>query len=484
MRKISLILTGLAALAIFGCADKVAKKNADIQKELLSDKSIPVSFVTPSLETIENQLEVSGPFATLDQVQVGARIPGRLSYVAVQDGTQVRAGQVIAQVDTTNAMIQVQQAMAGVAAARAARDQAVTQSAMSPMQSLSVIRQAEAQLKSAKARLSMVRQGARTQEKEQVKERVNATKSALDKAKTDLERAKNLFKQDAIAKMEVDAAQLQYDTALANYRSAVEAYSLIIEGSRPEEITQAEESVRQAEEALRVAKTNQMVDSVRRQQVQQANAALQQAEAQLRLARQQMSDASIISPIDGFVSGTPAKTGQVVSAGNPVATIVGLNGVYLEGQIPENEISKIKVGQSATVTLDAYPNESFVGTVVALRPTAANLGRLFAARIAVSNSGGKLKPGMFGKATIVVGTLRDVVLIPTDAILRDGEKDFVYVANGNKAKKIEIKLGVIKGEKTQVIGLSPSERVVLKGKDLVTEGGLIREDKEAGGGKK
>ncbi len=480
MKHIAKILPGIIAIALIGCADKTAQKNAEIQKELLSDSTTPVTFVTPNLVTIDTELEISGPFETLDQVQVGARVGGRLNFVSVQDGSKVRAGQLIAQVDTANAMLQVQQAMAGVSAARAARDQAITQAAMSPMQSQAAIRQAEAQLKSAKAQLAMVKQGARSQEKEQAKAQMGAAKSALDKAKTDLERAKNLFAQDAIAKMEVDAAQLQYDTTLANYRSAVEAYSLIIEGSRPEQIIQAEEAVRQAEEALRVARSNQMVDTVRRQQVQQANAALSQAEAQLRLARQQMSDAAVISPIDGYVSGTPAKTGQVVAPGTPIANIVGLNGVYLEGQIPEKEIAKVKPGQSATVMVDAFPNETFVGTVVAIRPQADSLGRLFAARIAVANGIGKLKPGMFGKAKVVVGTLRDVVLVPTDAIVKDGEKDYVFVANGNKAKKVEVKVGVTKEDQTQVIGLSPSEKVILKGKDLLTDGALIRQDKVEG----
>lgn len=484
MRKLSLFISGLVALTIIGCADKVAQKNAAIQKELLSDSSVSVTFVNPSIGTIEIELQVSGPLATLDQVQVGAKVGGRLSYVSVQDGSQVRAGQIIAQVETTSAMIQVQQATAGVAAARSARDQAVTQSAMSPIQSQAIIRQAEAQLKSAKAQLSMVRQGARSQEKEQVKEKVSASKSALDKAKIDLDRGRNLFKQDAIAQIEVDAAQLQYDTALANYRSAVEAYNLIVEGSRPEEKIQAEESVRQAEEALRVARSNQMVDTIRRQQVQQANAALQQAEAQLRLARQQISDASVVSPINGFVSGNPAKTGQVVSPGSPVANIVGLNEVYLDGQVPEMEISKVKVGQSATVSVDAFPKEQFVGTVVAIRPTADALGRLFATRIAIANGGERLKPGMFGKAKITITVLKDVVLIPTDAIIKDGDKHFVFVAYGNKAKKVDLKIGAVRGEKTQVIGLSPSEKLILKGKDLVTDGSVIREDKEPGGSKK
>lgn len=220
-----------------------------------------------------------------------------------------------------------------------------------------------------------------------------------------------------------------------------------------------------------------MMDSVRKQQVVQADAQLREARARLTQARQALSDASIIAPVDGFVSGRPAQVGQVVSPGTPLAQIVSLNGVYLEGQIPEGEIAKVTTGLQVRVNVASYQNKTFEGTVVAVRPVADSLGRLFTARIAVNDPSKLLRPGMFADASLVLGRTDDAILLPVDAIISKENKTYVFVDSGGKAKRIEIKTGANKDGKVQVFDLSPSERVVLKGKDLLTDGTVIKEDK-------
>lgn len=473
------ILVAASAIFLYGCPNREAQREAAIQRELLSDTTIPVTFITPKIERVERGIEINGPLKTLDEVTVGSRIAGRLVFVSVQDGSAVRAGQTIAQVDTSSIYAQMQQAQAGVAAAESALSQARIQARVTPEQSAAAIKQAEAGLAQAKSRLDLVRKGAREQEKAQARERVNGAESAMNKARADLDRAKRLYQQDAIAAAEVEAAQLEYDTALANYRSAVEAYNMILEGSRPEEIRVAEDAVRAAEEQLRSARANAMLDAVAQERVRQTEANLRQARAQLDIARQQLNDASVVSPIDGFVSGTPAKTGQVVSPGTPIAKIVGLNSVYFEGMIPEKEIARVKIGQPAIVRVDAFPDMEFEGSVIAIRPEAEQLGRLFAARIAVSSGRGMLKPGMFAKAWLTISSQDDAVLVPREAIKIEDGKEFVFIGDGDKAKRVEVTTGLSKDGWVQVSGLPPTAKVILGGKDTVREGDTIREDKPA-----
>ncbi len=476
-----LMLIVVAAAVSGGCPDRQAQKEAAIQKQLLSDKVVPVTFVTPKIESVESGLEVSGPLRTLDEVTIGARTAGRLVFVSVQDGSPVKAGQTIAQVDSAGLLHQIQQAQAGVAAAESALAQARIQARVTPAQSGAAVRQAEAALAQAKSQLALVRKGAREQEKAQARERVNSAESSMNKAKADLDRAKRLYREDAIALAEVESAQLQYDMALANYRTAVEGYNLVLEGARPEEIRVAEDAVRAAEEQLLSAKANAMLDAAASERVIQAQANVRQAEAQLRLVRQQLSETVVVSPIDGYVSGTPAKTGQTVGPGSPVARIVGLGSVYFEAQIPELEVSRVKIGQPAKIRIDAFPDRDFAGVVIAIRPDANELGRLFATRIAVSNGGGTLRPGMYARGMLTLSTSMDATLIPRDAVRSEGTKHYVFVADGTKAKRIEVTLGLIKEDWVQVFGLSPSQRVILKGKDSLTDGDAIREGARSAG---
>lgn len=224
-----MVLLSLAALA-FGCADREAQKNAKAQAEMLADTTIAVTVVRPERRDVIEALEVSGSLDSLDFVQVGAKVGGRLVRVSVRDGSAVRAGQVIAEVETTDLRLQVEQARAALQQALARRAEAELQVAMTPEQTEAAVRQAEAQLESAKARLDLARAGARAQEKEQAKARVNQTKAQLDKAKADLDRVRRLYEQEAVAKADLDAAQAIYDQALAGYQQAVEAYDLLLEG--------------------------------------------------------------------------------------------------------------------------------------------------------------------------------------------------------------------------------------------------------------
>jgi RND family efflux transporter MFP subunit len=481
------ILAAIAAVvfvfAKVGKPDEKALKEARAQQENLADRTIPVTTIQPEVRDIKVSLDVTGAIKSTHEVQVGAKVPGRLTGVYVKEGTPVRRGQTLAQVETYDLYERLQQALAAVEVAESARQQAQLQAIISPQQSQANIRQAAAGLSSAKARLKLVREGARAQDRNQAKERVNDTKARLDKAKVDLDRAKKLYAGDAISRADVDAAQLAYDSALANYRTALEALSAIVEGARPEELRQAEDDVRQAEEQLNLAKSNSSTDTLRKQQLRQAEANLRQARANVRLAQLQIADAAITAPVDGYVSGAPAQVGQVVNIGTPIATIVGTRDLHLNAQVSEMDIASVRPGAPASVRMDAFPNRVFSGTVAAVDPRADSLGRLFTARITIIDPAHTLRPGMFGKATLTLDVLRRATTIPTDAISREEGKSYVFLARDNKAKRVEVRLGRTEGRFVQVFGIATNDHVILAGKDLVTEGAEIREEKIAGGSK-
>lgn len=483
MTRWSFVLLAVLSAAAFGCRDKEAQEQAERQKRLLEDQTYPVTFTEPKIEDINVTLEVSGPLKSLDEVQVGAETAGRLTMVAVSDGSPVRAGQVIARVDSVALSLQVQRAEAALARAKSLRAQAEQQAKMSPKSTAAAIQQAEAALAQAQANLRLVRAGARTQDVERAKEQVNAAKATMEKRRTDFERMEELFKQEVISRSELEQAEWAYKTALADYRAALEALEALQEGSRPEEIERAEEAVRQAEAGVRAARANADIDNVRREQLREANAAVQEAAAALASAKKQLADAQVISPITGYVVGRPAQVGQVVAPGTPIARIVSLNSVYFEAKIPEMEVANVSAGQPVEVTVDALPDQKFSGTVAAVTPQADDLGRLFSARIAVENGRGLLKPGMFGKGRIITKRVRGATLVPTDAIRTENGEHFVFVAKNGKAKKVEVRIGLTQDGYTQLLDYNETEKLILGGKDMLTDGAAIREDTRQAGEK-
>jgi HlyD family secretion protein len=472
--KLTLLSLALVFLSA-GCADREAQKNAKTQADLLSDTTIPVTTVRPERRTVVETLSVSGSLDTLDMVQVGAKIGGRLTMVAVKEGSRVRAGQLIAQVETTDLQLQVQQAQAALQQALSRRAEAQIQVQTSPEQTDAAVKQAEAQLAAAKAQLEIVRKGARTQEREQARQRVNQAKAALDKARADLDRMRKLYEQEAISKADLDAVQAVHDQALAAYQQAVEAYDLVVEGARPEEIQQAEQAVRQAEEAVRIARSNRSLNQVRRQQLEQAEAAVRQAQAALRLAQAALADASIYAPLDGYVSGKPAQVGQVVGPGTPVATVVSLNGLYFDAQVSETDIARVQAGQVVTVRVDALPSREFVGRVVAINPVGAQLGRMFSVRVGLNDPEKLLRPGMFATGEIQVEQIPNSLVIPAAALIREGDKTFVWVRKGaDGVEKIEIESFEAQDSMVRVQGLTGDEEVILEGKEKLLPDSKIR----------
>lgn len=484
MKKLSLLFPLLLfAVWMTGCKDTEAQKQAAIRTQLLSDTVVPVTIISPRIQTVQQTLDINGQLEASQEVVLSSKVTGKLSNVTVQDGSPVRADQIIAQIDATDLYEQVRQAEAAVAAAQAAKKQAEMNLKIVIEQTSAIIAESESKLKAAKARLDMLRKGAREQEKRQAQERVKGAKAKLDKAKADVERARKLFNQDAISKSELDAMESAYESAQAEYQTALEAYDLILEGTRTEELQQAEEAVRQAEEQLRSAKASANQRTVHKQNVSQTQAKLEEAQAMLRLAKTRYKDATITSPIDGYVSGRPAQAGTVVSPGVRIATIVSIRGTYFEGQIPETEVRQVRIGQRVIVHVDALPNEEFRGIVEAIRPDADSLGRTFRARVVISDSDNRLRPGMFARAKLVLRDIPEALTIPMDAVLIEEGKSYVFIVRENKAKRIEITLGARKDNWVQVSNISPSDKVIVEGKTQLADGTSIRVETNRSGGK-
>ena len=356
MRRMALGLIGLVALSLFAIAvgyrealkrDFAFASGEKPSSELgLSKEAIPQVEVVKvrAIEVPERQTFVGTISASLT-ADVSSKIMGRVVAVYVREGDQVKAGQILVQLDNSDLLAQVRQAQAAVEATKAALSQAVIALNIQRTQSQTRIEQARSGLNQALEQLSLVREGARRQEKaqadeavrqayaayerakeavkmaevelQQAREGVKQAEAALEAARQQLsmmqegfrkqqkaqaevalrqaeanlkvaqatyDRFKPLAEQGVITKQRFDEIVLQLESAKAQYEAAKAQMSLMQEGFRPQEIRQAEENVKQAEVALRIAKERvKLAEAAYRERV----AALQQAEASLRAAEQQ-----------------------------------------------------------------------------------------------------------------------------------------------------------------------------------------------------
>ena len=179
------------------------------------------------------------------------------------------------------------------------------------------------------------------------------------------------------------------------------------------------------------------------------------------------------SPITGFVTARNFDKGDMFSMSAPLFTVQQVIPVKLLVGISENEYTKVKKGDTVSLTVDALPGRTFTGKVNRLYPTINAATHTFNAEVLVQNSDRALRPGMFARVKVVFGTNRRVVL-PDQCIVKQegtGQK-FVYLLNNDETVSyVPVTLGRHMGTEYEVIdGVLEGDTVVLKGQATLKDG--------------
>ena len=204
-----------------------------------------------------------------------------------------------------------------------------------------------------------------------------------------------------------------------------------------------------------------------RMQAAVAQAALQQAEASLSLARQQLSRTEIVSPLAGMVVKRFVNVGEQVdgTAAQPVVEVASYGEVELLASIPAAYLTRIHVGQTLTITSDAFPGKTFTGRAVAVSPAVDSMTNAGLVRVRFPNPSGLLRLGMVLSAEAPADKHRGVLTVPPQAIYRDEQGAArVYKVNGDAAAAVEVQLGVQTHDAVELLsGVQAGDTVILTG---------------------
>ena len=169
--------------------------------------------------------------------------------------------------------------------------------------------------------------------------------------------------------------------------------------------------------------------------------------------------------IDGVITERTATAGELVDKSKVIYMISDPAQLWAIAEVKERDIAAVKLGQNATFTTLAFPEEKFHGKVVLVGNQVEAGSRTVEVRIAVDNADGRLKAGMFADVEIVTTILDKVLLLPDGALQTDGENQIVFVAlDSNKFEKRNVKLGLEQSGRVQVLsGVKVGENVVTDG---------------------
>lgn len=213
-------------------------------------------------------------------------------------------------------------------------------------------------------------------------------------------------------------------------------------------LTAAEEKLKNTESDLRFAESELFLkkSGTPEEQIAAQKAQTQKAEANADYYRSQLAKTIIQSPINGIITKKDAEVGEIVSANAPVLSVISQNKFEIEANIPEADVARIKIGNSASVILDAYGDEAvFEARIIGIDPAETISGGVptYKATFQFSREDERIKSGMTANIRILTTNLQNAISLPQRAIiLRNGKKIVYLLSEGKKIKEVEIKTGL------------------------------------------
>ena len=267
--------------------------------------------------------------------------------------------------------------------------------------------------------------------------------------------------------------------------------ALVRPSDLPDQLSAARSALAQAQAAAGLARANderakELAPNgiVSRQDLQQAATALASAEAAEAAAKAQagalgtrLGEMRITSPLNGVVVQRRLDPGALVGppSGGAILSIARVDVLRVFIAVNERSATGVSVGKDAHVELDALPGRSFHGRVVRLAPAFDPTTRTLDAEVHLINDSGLLRPGMYGRGSIVVEVHPQAFVVPGAALQVSAGQKFIYLANRDQVQRRQVEVGVDEGEWVEVTkGLSNGDEFVTAGADGLSDGVLVR----------
>jgi HlyD family secretion protein len=396
------VLFVLLGLARFAYERVNAATEVDVQRvRATAASSVPEGVV----------LNATGYIVAAHKIQVASKVMGKVSWIGVEKGNRVTAGQVLVRLEDDEYRAQVQQA--------------------------------KGQLSNLEARLSEGLHGSRPEEIAQAKANLDVSRADLENARVNLERTRQLAAATVVSRQNLDDAQARYDSAVARVAALDRAYELVKLGPRQEQIDSLRGQVEQARGAVSYAETN-------------------------------LSNTVIRAPVTGTILERAVEKGEFVTtsfvgdrgAKGYVVSLADLNDLEAELDISQNDFARLHSRQRGIVTTDAYPDRKYEGYIYEISPEANRQKATVQVKVKVRNPDNYLRPEMNASVAFVAderaqgqaaAPAQPVMVVPASAI-RDNA---VFVLLGGRAVQRPVKTGPSSAQGTRV------ESGLIGGEDLI-----------------
>ncbi len=199
-------------------------------------------------------------------------------------------------------------------------------------------------------------------------------------------------------------------------------------------------------------------------QLRAAEGRIRQNESRLRAADARFDEFRITAPFDGRVGLRQVSLGALVQPGTAITTLDDVRTIKVEFSVPEQFLGQLRQGLSVSALTPAYPGREFKGEVTAIDTRIDPATRAARLNASFDNADGSLRPGMFLTISLAIATRENAVIVPEDALVAEGARQFLFVVVDGKAIRKEVKLGMrMQGRVEIAEGITPTDTLVVRG---------------------
>lgn len=456
----------------------------------LKRRPTEAQVVQPRLEEMAELLAASGQVRGRDESRLAPEVSGTVAEILVEEGETVKAGEVVATLDTARLDAQVLQARQKVAVAEAQlrvaqRPPLASEYAQVQAEVERAKRVAEANLESARQALQETSAGPRSEQIEQARAQLRQARFDREQRERDLSRQQELYRSGAVPKQTYEEAATANKTAQAAEEALRQRLAELENGSRPEDIAQARESVRAAQAEVLAAqeggraRLQQLDDSPRPEDIALARSQVQEAEAALVIALRNREQAVVKAPYDGTVGSKLLRPGDPASPTAPILTFASQPALEVRVELDESERSRVSRGTEALVRANGY-SESFQAKVERFAGEIDPIKGTMEARLRPENPPSWLLPGQTVDVNLILSPQAERMLIPLTSVMLQSDQASVYVVEDGRVAEKRVQVSspsqagylVLSGLKAEEFvvqfpqGFKPGQRVRTKRVDF------------------
>ena len=393
--------------------------------------------------TLSSVVESSGSASPVAEVTLAFGASGTIDRVNVAVGDRVKAGDVLAELDTSDLELAVAQAEQSYLSQQAAYSMTLTPDA-------NEVTSAQLALSNASANYKLAQQKYKVNSTDSVSlscDGIDSAKQAYDDAVTAYNNYISNWRVQVNGTAEISSQKAQLDRASASYDQAVASCNLTKSGINTSGVTSAYASLVQAK-----ANLDSLLNPSERT-LAAAKIKLDQAQLSLELAREALDEAQIVAPFDGVVTGLTAVVGG--SGGSATLAVMDDSQYHVDVLIDETEISQVQAGQKAKITFDALPDVTVTGSIGRVDPsgTVSNGVVNYLVRVNLDPTDAALRTDMTANVSIVIDTHANVMAVPGTAIRTDTTGYYINVVGADgTAQRVDVTTGYTDGELTEISG--------------------------------